>query len=98
MDAVGFERQLAGADLVITGEGKLDEQSLHGKVPDGVLRTAREGGVRAAVLCGRAELEISGVRVASLVGRFGEARAMGETRAALEELAAELASELGGNA
>jgi glycerate 2-kinase len=98
MDAVGFERQLAGADLVITGEGKLDEQSLHGKVPDGVLRAAREGGVRAAVLCGRAEVEIPGVRVASLVGRFGEDRAMGETRAAHEELAAELAAELGGSA
>jgi glycerate kinase len=98
MDAVGFDRHLANADLVITGEGKLDEQSLHGKVPDGVLRAAKERGVRAAVLCGRAEVEAPGARVVSLVERFGEERAMGETRAAVEELAAELASEMGAGA
>ncbi len=31
LDAVGFEAHLAGADLVITGEGRLDEQTLQGK-------------------------------------------------------------------
>ena len=41
MDAVGFEERIVGADLVITGEGSLDEQSLRGKVPAGVLRAAQ---------------------------------------------------------
>jgi glycerate kinase len=95
MDAISFGRRLQGADLVITGEGKLDEQSLHGKTPDGVLRAAREAGLAAAILCGRAEVEPQGVRVRSLVDRFGEERAMTDTRTAVEELAAELAQEIG---
>jgi glycerate kinase len=95
MDAVGFAGRLRGVDLVITGEGKVDEQSLHGKTPDGVLRAAREAGVAAAVICGRSEVELADVRVLSLVERFGEERAMTDTRTALEELAAELAREAG---
>src|SRR5699024_6211400 len=38
LDAVGFEHQAAHADLIITGEGQLDGQSLAGKVPVGVAR------------------------------------------------------------
>lgn len=38
LDAVGFEHQAAQADLIITGEGQLDGQSLAGKVPVGVAR------------------------------------------------------------
>ena len=38
LDTVGFERLLKGADLVLTGEGKLDTQSLRGKVVVGVAR------------------------------------------------------------
>ena len=52
MDAVGFEERIGGADLVITGEGSLDEQSLRGKVPAGVLGAAQGAGVPAAILCG----------------------------------------------
>lgn len=41
LDAVGFDRLLAGADLVITGEGRIDGQSASGKVPVGVARRAK---------------------------------------------------------
>jgi glycerate 2-kinase len=98
MDAVGFDRRLRDVDLVITGEGKLDEQSLHGKTPDGVLRAAGEASVAAVVVCGRAEVAVPGVLVWSLVDRFGEERAMTDTRTALEALAAELATEIGDRA
>jgi glycerate 2-kinase len=40
LDMVSFTRQLDGARLVITGEGSLDAQSLHGKAPVGVARAA----------------------------------------------------------
>ncbi|MBU1330331.1 MAG: glycerate kinase [Gammaproteobacteria bacterium] len=43
---------LRGADLVITGEGRLDEQSLHGKTPVGVARQARVAGVPVVALAG----------------------------------------------
>ncbi|MEC3916323.1 glycerate kinase [Nocardia sp. CDC160] len=53
LELVGFEAQLAGADLVITGEGKLDEQTLHGKAPAGVAAAARAAGVPVVAVCGR---------------------------------------------
>ena len=93
MDAVRFTERVAAADLVITGEGSLDAQSLHGKVPAGVMAVAREAGVPAAILCGRASVTPEGVEVRSLVERFGEERALGDARLALEEMAAELATD-----
>lgn len=41
LELVGFDRLLDGADLVVTGEGSLDEQSLSGKAPVGVAQAAR---------------------------------------------------------
>ncbi|MCY3946872.1 MAG: glycerate kinase [Anaerolineaceae bacterium] len=48
----GFERSLADADLVITGEGQMDEQTIHGKGPIGVARMARAQGVPTVALVG----------------------------------------------
>ena len=92
MDAVRLPERLSASDLVITGEGKLDEQSLSGKTPAGVLRAARESGVPAAIVCGRAEIDVPGAPTVSLVARFGEDRAMNDARLALEDVAEELAA------
>ena len=97
MDAVGFEERIGGADLVITGEGSLDEQSLRGKVPAGVLRAAQAAGVRAAILSGVATVQPEGVVVRSLADRVGLEAAMVDARRSLELLAQELALELGGS-
>ncbi|MBT2519402.1 glycerate kinase [Arthrobacter sp. ISL-28] len=48
--------RLAGADLMITGEGSLDEQSLLGKTPMGVARAAGLAGVPVVAVCGRTTL------------------------------------------
>lgn len=53
---VGFAEALAGADLVVTGEGSFDHQTLSGKAPIGVLQAAREANIRAVVVCGRTTL------------------------------------------
>lgn len=50
--AAGFDEQLEGADLVITGEGRMDWQSARGKVPWGVAQHARKKGVPCIALCG----------------------------------------------
>jgi glycerate kinase len=52
LDTVQFEKKLRGADLVLTGEGKLDEQSLRGKVVVGVARRAKRCGVPVAAVVG----------------------------------------------
>lgn len=57
-DLVGLGSQVQGADLVVTGEGSLDEQSLAGKTPVGVGRIARAAGVpRVVVACGVSSLD-----------------------------------------
>jgi len=98
--ATGLDEELARADLVITGEGSFDEQSLHGKVIDGVAGSARVRGVRCAVLAGRitisaAQWKAAGVTDAlSLSETYGVERALGEAGPALTDLAAVLAASL----
>ena len=56
LDLVGFDERVRDADLVITGEGNMDEQSAAGKAPVGVARRAkRYGKPVAAVVGGRAD-------------------------------------------
>jgi len=52
LDTVDFEHRLAGADLVLTGEGRLDSQSLRGKVVAGVARRAARKGVPTIAVVG----------------------------------------------
>jgi glycerate kinase len=56
LDLAGFEEHLPPADLVIVGEGSLDEQSLNGKAPTGVAARARAMGKPVVAVCGRTTL------------------------------------------
>ena len=51
-ELVGLAELVEGADLVITGEGRFDAQTLRGKTPFGVARIAREHGVPVIVIAG----------------------------------------------
>ena len=52
LDTVGFDDLVRGAKLVFTGEGRLDSQSLRGKVIDGVAKRARQYGVPVVAIVG----------------------------------------------
>lgn len=54
-EAVGLARSLAAADLVLTGEGSVDAQTLAGKTVDGVVSMAQSAGVPALVFAGRVD-------------------------------------------
>ncbi|MGD6755415.1 glycerate kinase [Streptomyces sp. BH105] len=69
LDVLGFAPALERADLVITGEGSLDEQTLHGKAPAGVAAAARAAGVEVVAVCGRLAL------APEVLGRAGIRRA-----------------------
>jgi len=56
LDLLGFATALSNATLVVTGEGCLDQQTLHGKAPAGVLAAATAAGVPVAAVAGRLEL------------------------------------------
>lgn len=51
-EVLDLEKSVRWADLVITGEGKLDHQSLNGKAPHGVVQLARLNGIPTATFCG----------------------------------------------
>lgn len=59
LDLVNFSSHIKGADLVITGEGKFDSQSLRGKAPLGVLARCLEQSIPVALICGQASLNSS---------------------------------------
>ncbi len=66
LDVLGFAPALARADLVITGEGSLDEQTLHGKAPAGVAAAARAAGVPVVAVCGRLALSADALAAAGI--------------------------------
>ncbi|WP_107765646.1 glycerate kinase [Nocardioides terrigena] len=65
-DVTGLHDHLAKADLVVVGEGRLDEQSLAGKGPLGVTRLAQASGVPAVAVVGRCDLTPTQLREVGL--------------------------------
>lgn len=100
-ELTGLHSALENADLVITGEGRFDEQSLGGKAPGVVLNYAAQLGVPAAIVSGRIgltpELSFTTVGLEDLAG--GTQAAMAQPAAWLEEagrvLAERFTRELG---
>lgn len=68
LDLVGFHEQAADADLVITGEGALDEQTLHGKAVAGVAAAAV--GVPVVAVCGTNRLDSARLRKAGITAAY----------------------------
>ncbi len=100
LDVLGFAAELARADLVITGEGSLDAQTLRGKAPAGVAAAARERGVPVVAVCGRLALDADALREAGLSRAYAltalepdPARCMAEAGPLLERLAARVAAD-----
>lgn len=61
LDATDFDRKLKGANFVFTGEGKIDSQSLRGKVVVGVARRAKKAGTPVIAVVGDAEANLDAV-------------------------------------
>ena len=57
LDAVCFDQTIEDADLVITGEGKIDSQTLNGKLPSAVARRASARNIPVMAICGRTEVK-----------------------------------------
>ncbi|MBV9000494.1 MAG: glycerate kinase [Solirubrobacterales bacterium] len=86
LDAIDFDRRMRAARAVVTGEGKLDQQSLAGKAVSEISTRARQAGVPCHAIVGRRELDSFGVRVLDLQAVF-EAGTPQEIRAAARRLA-----------
>jgi glycerate 2-kinase len=90
LEAVGFDAAMRGARYVVTGEGRIDEQTLTGKLVGEVATRCRQGGVACYALVGQNRLDAFGARVIDL-GYVHEATTLDE----LERTAAELAELVG---
>jgi glycerate kinase len=76
LDTVGFDEHAARADLVVTGEGRVDETTFEGKAPGEVVRRCERLGVRCVLFGGEAtSCYMEGVDVRTLSGRPERARA-----------------------
>jgi len=70
LDLVGFADRLEGADLVITGEGALDTQTLHGKAPAGVAAAAAAAGIPVVAVCGSNGLDDARLHAAGISAAY----------------------------
>jgi glycerate kinase len=94
---IGLEKELDAADLVITGEGSFDHQSLRGKVVAGIANGARDRGLPCVVLCGRNETGYREAASAGVTETYSLTDHFGSTEAALDRPAQglrELSSQL----
>jgi glycerate 2-kinase len=66
LDAIGFDARMRSARAVITGEGRLDRQSLAGKAVSEVATRARQAGVPCHAIVGRTALDAFGARMLDL--------------------------------
>ena len=93
-EAVGLEQKIKRANVIITGEGKLDNQTLEGKTPAGVANLGRKFCKQVFAIVGRAEANSKArdlfARVYELAGPIPEAKEL------LRERARELATALKG--
>jgi glycerate kinase len=93
MEATGFKKRIAGADFCVSGEGKLDAQSLSGKVAGGVAAACREAGVKCFVVAGAVDRRVDyhAAGIDSVVGLMESeitlAECMTRTAELLEEAA-----------
>ncbi|MHA6801260.1 glycerate kinase [Bounagaea algeriensis] len=94
LELVDFAGGLTGAELVVTGEGSLDEQTLHGKGPAGVAERARAAGVPVLAVAGVCSLPPERLRAAGFAGAYALADIEPEPQRCLDR-AAELLAELG---
>lgn len=87
----GAVRELADADVLVTGEGRLDEQSLHGKVVGSLSALARRHEVPVFVLAGQVALSRSAAADAGITAAHALVDYAGSVRRALEDAPAQLA-------
>lgn len=80
LEIISLADRLEGVDLVITGEGSLDEQSLSGKTPVGVAQLAKKHGIPAFAVCGQSTLTAEQCEAAG----FGQTFALTDLEADVE--------------
>jgi glycerate 2-kinase len=100
LDLINFDAHVVGADLVVTGEGSLDEQSLAGKAPIGVARAAARAGVPVVAVAGRLQLSSQRLQEAGISAAYAlsdvepdPARSIANASGLLRQMGAKIAQD-----
>ncbi|MDP9432375.1 MAG: glycerate kinase [Actinomycetota bacterium] len=100
LELLGFDEALRGAGLVITGEGSLDSQSLHGKAPIGVASAAAAAGCPTVAVAGRVAVDEQTLADAGIAAAYAltdvepdVSRCIAEAGPLLEQVAERLAAD-----
>lgn len=70
LELTGFDAQIKGADFIITGEGKIDNQTIHGKLISGITQYAHKQNVPVIALCGTLDSDTESIRKLGLYAVF----------------------------
>ena len=81
LEAIGFDAHMRAAAFVVTGEGRIDSQTLHGKIVGEIATRCRQGGVTCHAIVGRDDLDPFAERILDLAS-ITEATDEDELRAA----------------
>ena len=97
-EALAFDKRIEGADLIVTGEGKLDRQTLSGKAPFAVAQAGRRHGIPVvaivgSLICTAGDLEELGLKTAVSILR--EPMTLEEASRGAEPLIEDVAERLG---
>jgi glycerate kinase len=99
LDTLKIEEKIRTADLIITGEGRLDHQSMHGKLISGVAALCAKHHKPAVALCGTLSLDSKETQSLGLAAAFSimsgisdHQEAMRKTQQNIENVSAQLAS------
>jgi glycerate kinase len=87
LDALGFDERMRAAAFVVTGEGKIDEQTMEGKIVGEVATRCRQGGVTCHAVVGRIDLDPFSQRILDLAS-LREAHTLAELEEAGRRLVA----------
>ncbi|MFF3221654.1 glycerate kinase [Nocardia suismassiliense] len=100
LELLDFPALLDGAELVITGEGSLDAQSLHGKAPIGVCASARKAAIPVIAVTGRNLLAAQEIRAAGFTACYAltdlqpdPARSIAQASQLLRQVGAQIAEQ-----
>ena len=86
----GLADDIAAADLILTGEGRLDHQSVHGKVVSALAGAARSHRVPVVVLAGQVQLDAAAMRAAGIAAAHSLAEYAGSAQRAMSDAANQL--------
>lgn len=86
----GLIDDVARADLVITGEGRFDDQSLHGKVVSSLTDAAQSAGIPVLVLAGQVTLDLATLQRAGIMAAHSMSEYAGSVRIAIDDAANQL--------